>query len=101
MKNKVETAFRNSPGVEDSITAIVAALGCRKNQAVTLCKFGYRSVDDLLNTPESEIRLIPRIGKGFLSKWAEARRVHLRMQALDELAQMTQDLGLYDECSPR
>ena len=92
VKNKVEAKFRNSPGVEDSITAIVAALGCRKNQAVTLCKFGYRNVDDLLNTPESEIRLIPRIGKGFLSKWAQARR----MQALDELAQMSQDLGLYD-----
>ncbi len=45
-----------------------------------------------LLTPQRKPLSFPRIGKGFLSKWAQARR----MQALDELAQMSQDLGLYD-----
>ena len=58
--SKVEAEFRNLPGVEDSITAIVTALGCPKSQAVTLCKFGYRSVEDVLNSQESEILSVKR-----------------------------------------
>ncbi len=84
--SKVEAEFRNLPGVEDSINAIVAALGCPKSQAVTLCKFGYRSVEDVLNSQESEILSIPGIGKVFLSKWAKARKAYLFKKSVTAIA---------------
>ena len=55
---QVTANFKSSPGVQDRVEEIVGAIGCTVSQALTLYKAGYQTVDDVINAPEKELRLL-------------------------------------------
>lgn len=65
----LENDLKNAPGVQ----ILVLQLKCRIDQARTVYKAGYCTLEELLDAPDKDIRRLPNIGPQFMAQLARLR----------------------------